>query len=293
MANEYNTNKGSKLSALKLLAQRTDARLDKLEGETLVGVKVNGVAVTIADRIVDILIATGTENGTLSVAGVDVAVKGLAALAYKANISKDDLADTLKAEIEAKAKQADIDTLTGTGEGSIAKMIDDAFDDFASKVSDDGVVNSFKELVDWVAAHGSEAAELAEGISTNAAAIESLKALVGELPEGATATTVVGYIAEAIAALSIDDYAKAADLTAAVARIATLEAKKVAETDLDDELKGKINAASAANHSHDNKTALDGITEEDVEKLHGIEFASDEEVNAMLDEVYGPVDVDA
>lgn len=274
MANEYNTNKGSKLSALKLLAQRTDARLDKLEGETLVGVKVNGVAVAIADRIVDILIATGTENGTLSVAGVDVAVKGLAALAYKANISKDDLADTLKAEIEAKAKQADIDTLTGTGEGSIAKMIDDAFDDFASKVSDDGVVNSFKELIDWVAAHGSEAAELAEGISTNAAAIESLKALVGDLPEDATADTVIGYIAEAVAAVTEGIHSNKDVLDG-------ITAEKVSAWD------AKADATEATS------SAAGLMSKEDKVKLDGIEFATDDEVNAMLDEVYGPVDVDA
>ena len=45
------------------------------------GVKVNGVALGIAEKIVDILIATGATNGTLSVNGADIAVKGLEALA--------------------------------------------------------------------------------------------------------------------------------------------------------------------------------------------------------------------
>lgn len=290
MANEtYNPSMAAKLSALKILAQRTDARLDVLESGTLIGIKVNGAAVAVADRIVDILIASGTANGTIAVAGVDAAVKGLAALAYKANVSKDDLADALKAEIDAKAKQADLDTLTGTGEGSIQKMIDDAFNDFSTKVTDDNVVNSYKELIDWVAAHGSEATEMAAGIAENKTAIENLKKFVGELPEGATATTVVGYIAEAIAALSIGDYAKATDLTAAVDRIAALEAKKVAEADLDDTLKAKVNAAAEGNHSHANKDALDSITKEDVAKVQELEFATDAEVEAMLDEVYGTV----
>lgn len=290
MANEtYNPSMAAKLSALKILAQRTDARLDVLESGTLIGIKVNGAAVAVADRIVDILIASGTANGTIAVAGVDAAVKGLAALAYKANVSKDDLADALKAEIDAKAKQADLDTLTGTGEGSIQKMIDDAFNDFSTKVTDDNVVNSYKELIDWVATHGSEATEMAAGIAENKTAIENLKKFVGELPEGATATTVVGYIAEAIAALSIGDYAKATDLTAAVDRIAALEDKKVAEADLDDTLKAKVNAAAEGNHSHTNKDALDSITKEDVAKVQELEFATDAEVEAMLDEVYGTV----
>lgn len=315
MANEnYNPSMAAKLSALKILAQRTDTRLDALESGTLTGIKLNGVIVAAVDRIVDILITEGLTNGTISVAGVDVAVKGLAALAYKAEISEAELSATLKATIDAKAKQADLDVLTGTGEGSISKMIDDAFNDFSTKVTDDGVVNSYKELIDWAASHGAEATELAAGITANTNAINNLKAFVGELPEGATSTTVVGYIAEAIAALAIGDYAKAADLTALAARVTALETKKVAEADLDTALAEKVNAASEGNHSHSNKTVLDGITAEkvaswdgkaetteatqeaaglmsaaDKAKLDGIEFASDEEVEAMLDEVYGPV----
>lgn len=317
MATTYNVETGAKLKALQALAQRVDARLDTLEAvgaqaNVLEGVKVNGTALAIASKIVDILIATGATDGTISVNGVDVAVKGLAALAYKAEVSKADLAAALQAEIDAKAKQTDLDTLTGTGEGSIAKMIDDAFNDFATKVTDDGVVNSYKELIDWAAEHGAEATEMAAGISENKTAIANLKAFVGELPEGATSTTVVAYIAEAIAALSIGDYAKAADLTAAVARISALEAKKVSESDLDDALAEKVNAAAEGNHSHSNKDVLDGITAAkvaawdakaetteatataaglmsaaDKAKLDGIEFATDAEVEAMLDDVFG------
>lgn len=40
------------------------------------------------------------------------------------------------------------------------------------------------------------------------AKVAGLKTLVGTLPEGATSTTVVAYITEAINALSIGDYAK-------------------------------------------------------------------------------------
>lgn len=55
-----------------------------------------------------------------------------------------------------------------------------------------------------------------ERISENKTAIANLKKYVGTLPEGATATDVVGYIAEAIAALSIGDYAKTTEVTAAI-----------------------------------------------------------------------------
>lgn len=186
------------------------------EPNVLEGVKVNGTALTIADKMVNVLIASGAANGTISANGVDVAVKGLAALAYKSEISEAELSAALKAVINAKAKQSDIDTLTGTGEGSISKMINDAFNDFSTKVTDDGVVNSYKELIDWVAEHGAEATEMAAGISANTTAIDNLKNLVGTLPEGAASTTVVGYIAEAIAALSIGDYAKTTEVEAAI-----------------------------------------------------------------------------
>lgn len=186
------------------------------EPNVLEGVKVNGALLTLVDKIADILIAEGTANGTIKVNDVDVPVHGLAALAYKAEVAETDLAAALKAAIDAKAKQADLDTLTGDGDGSISKMIDAAINEFATNISDDGKVNSFKELVDWVAAHGAEAAEMTGGIAENKTAIADLKKLVGELPEGATATTVIGYIAEAIAAIGIGDYAKTTEVTAAI-----------------------------------------------------------------------------
>ena len=51
------------------------------EANILEGVKVNGAALAISDKMVDILIASGEENGTISVNGAAVAIKGLAALA--------------------------------------------------------------------------------------------------------------------------------------------------------------------------------------------------------------------
>lgn len=107
-----------------------------------------------------------------------------------------------------------------------------AVNDFATKVSDDNVVNSFKELVDWAAAHGSEAAEMA-------AAITAIQAIVDGIGGEGEQPTVVAYVTEAINALKIGDYAKAADLTALAARVATLEGDS---------------------HTHANKNVLDGIT---------------------------------
>lgn len=235
------TNMGTFSAELKAkYAKKTEltavsARVTALENvgaqaNVLEGVKVNGALLTLTEKIADILIAEGATNGTIKVNNVDVAVHGLAALAYKSEVAEADLAAALKAVIDAKAKQADLDTLTGTGEGSISKMIDAAINKFATDVSDDNVVNSYKELIDWAAEHGSEATEMAGGIAENKTAIADLKTLVGTLPEGATSTTVVGYIAEAIAALSIGDYAKTTEVET---KISTALANHYTKTEAD------------------------------------------------------------
>lgn len=104
--------------------------------------------------------------------------------------------------VEAKAtvNAAAITTLNGEGAGSVKKQIDDAFNDFATKVSDDNVVNTYKELVDYCATHSAEAAEMAGDIAKNATAISTLEKFVGKLPEGASAADVIGYINEKVTA---------------------------------------------------------------------------------------------
>ena len=83
------------------------------EPNKLEGVKVNGTALAIAEKMVDILIATGSANGTISVNKVDVAIKGLAALAFKAKVSQTDLDEALAAVLAGKADSAT--TLAGYG----------------------------------------------------------------------------------------------------------------------------------------------------------------------------------
>lgn len=121
----YNEKHLAKLADLKALgtkqkevADALAARVDTLENvgsqaNVLEGVKVNGVALAIAEKMVDILVATGSKNGSISVAGTDVAIKGLAALAFKAKVSQSDLDDALAAVLEGKADKAT--TLDGYG----------------------------------------------------------------------------------------------------------------------------------------------------------------------------------
>lgn len=105
-----------------------------------------------------------------------------------AEIEKDYLkaADKTALQEQITDNKAAIDILNGTGEGSVDAKIDAAFNDFSTKVSDDAVVNSYKELIDWAATHGSEAAELAAGIKANADAIDVVEGDVAALDERVT-----------------------------------------------------------------------------------------------------------
>lgn len=211
------------------------------EANVLEGVKVNGVALSIASKIVDILIATGSTNGTISVQGTDVPIKGLAALAYKANVSADELDAALKAVIDAKAESSEvsvlsgkIDTLNGTGSGSVSKAITDAFNDFATKVSDDGVVNSYKELIDWAAEHGGEAAQMTAAITN----IENL--LTGIGGEGDPAT-VKAAIAAAINDLNIGNYYTKTEVdTALNGKVSKEDGKGLSQNDFTNAFKSKL-----------------------------------------------------
>lgn len=230
------------------------------EANVLEGVKVNGVALSIDSKIVDILIATGSTNGTISVQGTDVPIKNLAALAYKANISADELDAALKAVIDAKAESSEvsvlsgkIDTLNGTGSGSVSKAITDAFNDFATKVSDDGVVNSYKELIDWAAEHGGEAAQMTAAITN----IENL--LTGIGGEGDPAT-VKAAIAAAINDLNIGNYYTKTEVdTALNGKVSKEDGKGLSQNDFTNAFKSKLDGIQAGATA--NTVAYDAATQ--------------------------------
>ena len=77
-----------------------------------------------------------------------------------------------------------IKTLNGSGEGSVDKKINDAFNDFATNVSNDATVNTYKELIDYAATHGEEFTELVGEVDANAKAIDEHKKLIN--PHGVT-----------------------------------------------------------------------------------------------------------
>lgn len=283
-ANEVKA-KYAQLSALEALQERVNG-LEVTGGQANVieGVKVNGTALAIAEKMVDILIATGSENGTISVNNANVAVAGLQALAFKANVSESDLDAALAAVISAKAEASDVtalgnrvtanETAIGTlnanaeTEGSVDYKIAQAV--AAIMENPDETMNSIKELVDWVNEHATDALEMSNQVTTNKNDIAALTALVGNLPEGATSTTVVGYIAEAIGALGIGDYAKTTEVTEAINNAL---ASYYTKTEIDNKFAGYYN-----------KTEIDGKFED---------YSTTDEMNGVLADYAKKTDLDA
>ena len=316
-------NKIITLDQLKLLAAKVKSEDDALgaridgvvstvegivatggEANVLNGVKVNGTALAITDKMVDLLIASGEENGTISVNGAAVAITGLQALAYKAKISESDLDDALLASIAAKATAADLSALTvrvTTLEGAVEEIQGDV-----ESLQNAGYQTSAQvqtAIQTAIAASGHAHFEKVDAVPTAETAEENvlylvmntttnhydIYALVGETVELLDDTTVDlsaystteqmnAAISAAVEALSIGDYAKAVDLTAALGRIATLETS-LANYYTKDEAEAKFT----------DETEAATIAQEQIAAAK----ASDAEVSAALDEVFTSADADA
>ena len=231
------------------------------------------------------------------------AVNALGALAAKDKVSQADLDDALAAVIGAKAEasvlteevnrakaaeeanaaaaaaaqaaaeaaQAGVNTLVGTDTGKSVRTI--ANEELAAQLIGENAkesLDTLEEIAAWIQAHPDDA-------SAMNAAIEALQKQLQGIDAGEG--TVKKYVDDAITALKIGDYAKAADLTELAGRVTTAEGKItaleeaveglgdmaqkdiVSENDLDSELKEKVNAAAEGNHSHNNKDLLDTYTQ--------------------------------
>lgn len=137
--------------------------------------------------------------------------------ALKTTVGADD-ENGLRARI--KANETAISTLQGEDTTKSVRTI--ASEEVAKIV--DGADTSFdtlKEIAEWISTHGTDAADLS-------AAVTKLQAIVAGIGGEGEKATVVAYVTDAINALQIGDYAKAADLTALAGRVDTLEKKPAA-----------------------------------------------------------------
>ena len=176
--------------AAKSAADKAQEEVDSLE--VLVGTLPEGTTATSVVEYVNKKtegIATDAALGELNsqVAGLQTAVQ---------SIQADYLVEADKEELQGNidAVSTKVTTLVGEDENKSVRTI--ANEELAKQLIAEGAAESLdtlQEIAAWIQSHPGDASAMNK-------AIEDLEALVGALPEGVTATTVVGYIAEAVAA---------------------------------------------------------------------------------------------
>lgn len=128
--------------------------------------------------------------------------------------------------------ESSVTALVGDDTNKSARVI--ASEEVAKIVANaDESFDTLKEIADWISTHKTDATAMNS-------AITALEGIVDGIGGEGEKSTVVAYVTDAIAALKIGDYAKAADLTSLANRVVTLE---------------------GATHTHSNKTVLDSITD--------------------------------
>lgn len=141
----------------------------------------------------------------------------------KAVVGADDTAGLRK---RIKDNETAIGTLQGTDTDKSARTI--AAEEVAKIVANaDADFDTLKEIADWISGHKTDATAMNT-------AITKLEGIVDGIGGEGEKATVVAYVTDAIAALKIGDYAKAADLTALAARVKTLEDSPAAGITADD-----------------------------------------------------------
>jgi len=293
------------------------------EANILEGVKVNGSTLTITDKMVDLLIASGTENGTLSVNGAAIAITGLKKLAFLEEVTEAELSEALKASIAAKATNADLSALevrVTTAEGKITALENAGFQNAEQVQAAIAAANHLKYSVVDALPEASAADANTWYLLMNAETghydiyglIEGELKLIDDttidLSGYSNTEAMQAYVAQEIQKLNVGQYATDEELAAAVDRIQALEnalANYYTKTETEEYVGSQfttfqttvIDPITASITALGNRvTALeegmDGYaTDEEAATAASNAVtnatASDEEVNTMLGEVFG------
>ena len=187
---------------------------------------------------------------------------------------------TLQSNIDTVSGK--VTTLVGSVSGDDTKSARTIASEEVAKIvaGADTAYDTLKEISDWISGHKSDA-------SAMNSAITALEAIVDGIGGEGEKATVKAYVDDAIAALKIGDYAKAADLTALAGRVSTVEGKidtinggdttvgsikkaladaKAYTDEKDSTMNTRVKAVEDAKHTHANKAELDLINTGDVAK---------------------------
>ena len=163
-----------------------------------------------------------------------------------------------------------VNTLVGEDTNKSARTI--AAEETAKIVAGaDASYDTLKEIADWISSHSTDAAAMNS-------AIIALQGIVDGIGGEGEKATVVAYVTDAIAALKIGDYAKAADLTALAGRVSALETGKADKA---------TTLAGYGIVDAYTKTQADAKILELIDANVTINVATDDEVTAVCTAVFG------
>lgn len=102
--------------------------------------------------------------------------------------------DDSSIKTQINANKTAIDTLNGDASqvGSVAKQVADAVASIVANAPE--AYDTLVEISDWISSHSNDASAMNTSILANTNAINALKALVGTLPDGTVAKTIIEYI---------------------------------------------------------------------------------------------------
>ena len=263
----------TEIEGLKARATALESAVGDANGGLVKGVADNAAAIeAIEDKIGDVaedktvveMIADAQAAATYDDTDVKASIKANADAidAIEADYLKtaDKYDDT---ELAGRVKAIEDDYLTSADMEDLSDAIDAAEESAVNRVLGylaEEVINekydTLKEVAAWIESDTTASAQLVTRVSDIEkdylkstdkegleGAIDALGDYIGDIPEDAEATTVVGYVQEVVDGLNIGDYAKASDLS-----------------DLDD----RVEVVEGKAHEHGNGTILDAITAEQV-----------------------------
>ena len=268
-------------SANATAAQNAQAAADAAQGDAtanaeaiaLINDGTNGILAKAKkytdDEVAEVQASVDTLSGKIGDVPADSTVMGIIT-----NIQENAYDDTEITE-RIDGIEAEVDTLIGSDAGKSVRTI--ANEELAKQLIADGAdeaLNTLEEIAAWIQSHPDDAAAM------NAA----IEALQNKVDTGDK--TVSAYVTDAITALKIGDYAKAADLTALAGRVTALEgasathATKTEVQTLSDSF-GEYKDAHAGDYTN---TQIEGkITE----AINGEVTRADAELAKKVDKVEG------
>ena len=275
-AKDYADTKDNAITAAQTAADQAQATAD--ENKTYMGViPETATATDLVGYIQEKTSGIATNDNLAELTGrVEQAETDIATV--KGDYLKKADKDALVADIQANTDAIEVLNGDKSVDGSVDKKVADAINTFATQITNDNTINTYKEVLNYISTHGGEADAMM-------AAIDELEALVGE-------KSVATQIAEAITKENLSQYATDAELAEAIARIVVVEGKAhehANKTELDKIKSGDVdkwNTAYDKVHTHTNKAELDKIASGDVEKWNAIESNTkayaDEQVAQVL-----------